>query len=132
MRHLFLALIFSALSVTALRAQSAEEAIPSVIQKQIDAFLTDDLAEAFSYASPGIKSIFETPERFGAMVLDGYPMVWRPDDVTFLELDDANRQRVLLQGQDGRLHLLEYDMIQTPDGWQIDGVRLLQPPRFGA
>ena len=109
--------------------------VTSVIQSQIDAFLADDFATAFTFAAPGIKRLFGDPDRFGLMVRQGYPMVWRPADVQFLELRTEPTgpvQRVLIQDQAGASHLLEYYMVETSDGWQISGVQLLPSPGIGA
>jgi hypothetical protein len=109
--------------------------IESTIQRQLDAFLADDFGTAFTFASPGIKGIFGTPERFGQMVQRGYPMVWRPGAVRYLDLrQERGRlvQRVMITDQEGRLHLLEYQMLPMGGGWQIDGVQVLQAPAAGA
>ena len=103
-----------------------EPDIEATITAQIDAFLVDDFATAFTYASPSIQSIFGTSERFGAMVRNGFPMVHRPDDVRYLQLRDIAGQlwqRVQIQDQRGGTHLLDYQMIQTPAGWRRAPVR---------
>ena len=112
-----------------------EPGIETTIQSQIDAFLADDFPKAFTFASPNIRMLFGSPERFGAMVRQGYPMVWRPGEVRFLELrdiDGALWQKVLIRDQSGRLHILDYQMVETGDGWRINGVQLLRPPGVGA
>lgn len=107
-----------------------DSAIEAIIQGQIDAFLADDLDTAFTFASPGIKGMFRTPERFGEMVRSGYPMVWRPAQVRYLDLrahpPGGKVQRVMIIDQSGALHLLDYLMIRTDAGWQIAGVQLLR------
>ncbi len=107
-----------------------DSAIQAIIQGQIDAFLADDLDTAFTFASPGIKGMFRTPERFGEMVRSGYPMVWRPAQVRYLDLrahpPGGKVQRVMIIDQSGALHLLDYLMIRTDAGWQIAGVQLLR------
>ena len=113
----------------------AEPDIEATIQGQIDAFLVDDFATAFTFASPNIKSLFGSSERFGQMVRNGYPMVWRPGELRFLELrdiDGALWQKVIIRDQAGEFHLLDYQMIQGPDGWQINGVQILRQPDVGA
>ena len=113
----------------------AEPGIEATIQGQIDAFLVDDFATAFTFASPNIKSLFGSSERFGQMVRNGYPMVWRPGELRFLELrdiDGALWQKVIIRDQAGEFHLLDYQMIQGPDGWQINGVQILRQPDVGA
>ena len=69
------------------------------------------------------------------MVRNGYPMVWRPDEFRFLELRDIDGrvwQKVLIRDEFGAVHLLDYQMVQTPDGWRINGVQVLRPPDVGA
>jgi hypothetical protein len=109
-------------------AEEAAADIARTIQGQLDAFLADDFATAFTFASPGIRQMFRTPERFGEMVRSGYPMVWRPAQVRYLErreLEGRTVQRVMIIDQRGGLHLLDYLMIRTGEGWQIAGVQLL-------
>lgn len=116
-------------------AAQDKDAITGVIQSQIEAFLADDFATAFTFASPGIKRMFGNPDRFGLMVREGYPMVWRPADVQYLELRSeggAPVQKVLITDQDGAVHVLEYTMQPGESGWQISGVRILRAPGVGA
>lgn len=119
----------------ALPVSAQEEPIQQTIQNQLDAFEADDFARAFTFASPMIKGMFGTPENFGAMVTEGYPMVHRPGAVTMLELRTVAGnlwQRVMITDEAGKTHLLDYQMIEGPDGWQINAVQLLQAPDVGA
>ncbi|MEM7642395.1 MAG: DUF4864 domain-containing protein [Pseudomonadota bacterium] len=130
MRNLLLAAMMAAGA-----AQADEGAIQGVIGSQIGAFLEDDFAEAFTFAAPSIQGMFGTPERFGQMVRQGYPMVWRPGSVEYLGTDQIGGrwlQEVLVTDGDGRLHLLEYSMVETENGWKIAGVRILDAPEIGA
>lgn len=126
------------ITFTALAAPAQEARVPAIettIQNQFDAFLQDDVTTAFSFASPSIKGIFGSPERFGQMVQQGYPMVWRPADVKYLELRNVAGnlwQRVMVTDQSGAVHMLDYQMVQTPEGWQINGVQLLPQAGVGA
>lgn len=107
-------------------AQSAE--IEAVIGAQIEAFEADDFVTAFGFASPSIRRLFGNPENFGAMVRGGYPMVWRPAELRFLELRRAGGtlwQKVLVTDRAGVAHVLEYQMIELESGWKINGVRIL-------
>ena len=106
-----------------------------MIQSQIEAFLAVDFETAFTFASPNIQGLFGTPERFGMMVRQGYPMVWRPADVRYVELAEIGGQvwqRVMITDQAGAVHMLGYQMIESGEGWQINGVRILQAPQVGA
>ncbi|WP_299685856.1 DUF4864 domain-containing protein [uncultured Tateyamaria sp.] len=110
-------------------AQDSE--IKGVISGQIEAFKADDFEQAFTFAAPSIRQIFRTPENFGVMVRRGYPMVWRPSEVTFLDLREQSGsyvQTVRIEDAEGAVHLLAYAMTQTPDGWRISGVQILEAP----
>lgn len=110
-------------------------AIEDTIQSQFDAFAAGDVDTAFTFASPSIQSLFGTPENFGRMVEQGYPMVWVPGDVSFIDLQSLGAmtvQRVEVIDQNGTVHYLGYSMIETDAGWQINGVQILQAPGIGA
>ncbi len=128
---LVLGILFAAMPVA---AQDAE-AIEGVIGSQLQAFNDRDVAEAWQYASPNIQRLFGDPGNFGMMVQRGYPMVWDNADVRFLELREisgAQWQKVMIRDANGGLHVLDYQMIETPTGWQINGVQLLPAPDVGA
>lgn len=116
-------------------SQAQNAGVEATIQRQIEAFRSDDFARAFDFASPTIQGLFGSPERFGAMVRQGYPMVWRPAEVRYLNLRDVAGtlwQRVQITDGAGRVHLLDYQMIQTDGGWKINAVQLLDPPDVAA
>ncbi|MFY9211848.1 MAG: DUF4864 domain-containing protein [Aestuariivita sp.] len=112
-------------------AQAQNADIEATISAQLEAFKVDDFDQAFTYASPTIQGLFRTPENFGNMVRGGYPMVWRPSEVTYLELKETAGflfQRVMITDAEGAVHLLEYQMVQMDGTWKINGVRLLANP----
>jgi len=132
MRTLLFSLI---LILSGLSVRADETSIQTVIQSQITAFQQDDFATAFTYASPTIRQLFGTPERFGMMVRQGYPMIWRPGRVDFLPLkSEENRsvQDVMITDQAGMVHVLRYTMIEGDPGWQINAVQVLRTPQVGA
>ena len=134
MRQILFALILG-LSQPVFAQDRPDQAIQSIIQNQITAFQADDFARAFTYASPNIKGMFGTPENFGLMVRRGYPMVHRPQTLRMLELREVEGtlwQRVLVTDQAGATHLLDYQMVETPEGWQINAVQLLPQSGVGA
>ena len=111
-------------------AQTAEEAAAfrAVIAAQLDAFRADAWERAFSYASPGIRTMFGDAERFRSMVTGGYEAVARPQVFEFEDatlLDGRPTQPVFVIGPDGVARRALYFMEQQPDGsWKIDGVVL--------
>jgi len=116
-------------------ARADSQAIRDVISSQIDAFLADDVEAAFDHASPTIRQIFGTPERFGEMVQRGYPMVWRPQSVTFGDLRSIAGglyQMVILTDRAGNLHYVDYRMSMIDGQWRISGVQILKAPEVAA
>jgi hypothetical protein len=130
-RRTFLASLM-AVAATGARADAAD--IEATIGAQLEAFKADDFARAFSYASPMIQSLFGSSDRFGMMVRNGYPMVWRPADVQYLGLEDRGGslyQTVRIRDAQGGVHFLEYQMIRNQAGWRINGVQILRAPDVG-
>lgn len=113
-------------------ASAARAAIRATIRGQMEAFLVDDGALAFSYASPGIRRMFGTAESFMTMVQRGYEAVYRPRDVEFRDIlmrDGRPVQRVFVVGPDNVPVTAEYSMERQPDGrWLIDGCSLTRAP----
>ena len=131
MRHILL----TAVLAFGTQAVAQDGPIEGVIQGQIEAFQADDMETAFEYASPSIRRVFGSPERFGTMVENGYPMVYRPSEVRYLErrdFGDGVIQKVLMRDAAGVPWVLDYQMIEGPGGWVINGVQVLRAPEFGA
>ncbi len=132
MRHFLYAMSFACLSLPAL---AQEAPIQQTIQSQLDAMAADDFPRAYTYASPTIKNLFGPVENFEAMVKKGYPMVWQHQAVKMLELRTVAGnlwQRVMVTDMQGRTYLLDYMMVETPEGWQINAVQLLPQAGVGA
>lgn len=118
-------------------AQDARDraAIEAVIADQLGDFVARDVPGAWVHASPMIQGMFGSPENFGTMVENGYPMVWDNRDAEFLELREeagALRQKVLVEDPEGRLWLLDYEMIELEGAWLINGVMVLPAPDLTA
>ena len=116
-------------------ALAQQDEIAATIENQLSAFSARDAAKAFTYASPMIHGLFGTPDNFAAMVASGYPMVWTPKDPQMLELRSVAGslwQRVHITDADGKGWLLDYQMVQTPDGWRINAVEVLPGTDLGA
>lgn len=116
-------------------AQQAVTADPAglakgVIEQQITAFLNDDAATAYSFASPEIKSVFPNPERFFEMVKKSYGPVYRPGNYAFgrnkVSPDGQIAfQEVLISAPDGKDWAVYYELKRQSDGnFAINGVRI--------
>ena len=115
--------------LSAASVSSNETEYQKVIRSQIEAFSNDDMEAAFEFASPSIKSIFGNYIRFGSMVRQGYPMVFRQKNLTFKETKSKNSvafQNVLIEDLSGDLHLLRYRLILLKGSWKIAGVEFLR------
>ena len=103
-------------------------AVRGVVESQLDAFARDDPVRAFSFAAPPIRRMFQTPERFMAMVRQAYPVVYRPASVTFLKperIDGVTILVVRMTDSDGAPWLALYRMTREADkSWRIGGVEL--------
>lgn len=122
-------LVFGLL-LAALPVAAQEAEIRTTITRQLDAFQRDDWNEAFTYASPVLRKLFGTPERFRDMVLGGYRAVYRPQQVSFRELDLSGPrpvQIVFFIGPDGLAYLAAYEMERQEDGsWRIASVQMIR------
>lgn len=133
MRAMVIGIVLWALGTVS--AASDPKAMQSVIDQQLDAFQSDDFAGAMEFASPILQNYFRTPENFQRMVTQGYPMVWRFESVRFLENrveGGVHWQRVMIKDLEGTSHILDYRMMETPDGWRINGVQILDSNDFTA
>ena len=131
MKHFILALCAAAALSLPKPSAAQEGPIRAVIEAQIEAFEADDFDTAFTFASPTIQGMFGNAQNFGAMVKGGYPMVWRPDNLRFLALEERGGrlfQDVMVRDLDGVLHILEYQMQESENGWKINGVNIRRAP----
>ena len=116
------------------QAASPEQtgAMRAVVEAQLAAFADDDAARAFSYAAPAIRQMFGSPERFLAMVRSGYPVVYRPATVTFLNphrVEGQWIQGVHMTDAGGTLWLAIYRLDLQPDRtWRISGCDVQPAP----
>lgn len=108
---------------------SDESASQDIVTRQLEAFLAGDFATAYSFASPDIKRIFPTLDRFMSMVRNGYLPVLRPGNYAFGRVEKLADGRleweVLITGLDGADHTAAYIMERQADGsWMVDAVSL--------
>ena len=126
-------MVLTALAAFGAAAQQTE--IEGTINSQFEAFKVDDFEGAFGYATPTLQMLFQTPDNFKRMVTTGYPMVWRPAEVRYLESRQrggAIWQQVQITDAKGFVHLLDYKMEETDMGWRIGAVVVLEAPGVSA
>ena len=101
------------------------EAVRYTISSQIDAFKQNDVKEAYTFAAPNIQAQFPSPDIFGLMVRNGYPIIWKPKSykfTTFKDLGNRCIQRVLFQSYNGSLESYDYILEKNGSVWKIAGV----------
>lgn len=101
----------------------------SVIEAQFAAFAADDAKRAFSYATPKLREVFGSADKFIEVVREAYPAVYRHETVAFLKPERADG--MLLQGvhlTDGQgvrwlaLYIMER---QRDRSWRISACQLV-------
>jgi hypothetical protein len=101
------------------------KAIQRVIEDQLRALKAGDAAKAFSFASPGIRTQFETPDSFIAMVRSGYDALLVARYTEFLQgavIDGRVIQPLRLVAPDNTVLVALYTMEKQKDGrWRIAG-----------
>ena len=116
---------------TPVPAAPVNNPIQAVIQNQITAFQADNFEAAFSYAAPNIQRAFGNSRRFAQMIVNSFPMVWRPAEVQYLKLTRSGPyalQRVMVTDQQNTLHILVYQLVPINQDWRISGVEILAMP----
>jgi hypothetical protein len=107
-------------------------AVQNTIEQQLQAFLRDDGATAYSFAAPTIKQMYPTVDAFMAMVKNGYPQVYRPRSHQFGELREQPgflEQAVDIVDGQGNFWTAVYTLRQEPDGtWKISGCIIVKKP----
>ena len=104
---------------------TAMKEVQRTISSQISAFKQNDFKKAYTFAAPNIQALFPSPEVFGLMIRNGYPVIWKPKSFKFTEFKDlGNRciQRVLFQSYDGSLETYDYMLERNDNIWKIAGV----------
>ena len=129
-----------ALLLTGASAEAVDEddrgAARATIERQIEAFRTNDPETAYAQAAPQIRDLFPSPETFIAMVERGYRPVLRPRRYSFEAAEaseDEIAQGVALQDEYGEEWLALYLLRKQADGnWRITGCHLKKAPGRGA
>lgn len=101
------------------------QAIRAVIGDQLKALKAGDGAKAMTFAAPGIRAQFGSPENFLRMVRDGYAPLLEARHTQFLEgalIEGATIQPLRLVLPDNTVLVALYQMQKQADGrWRIAG-----------
>lgn len=101
----------------------------SIIGRQIEAFLNDDAAAAYSFASPAIQHKFVNKDTFFDMVKKSYSPVYRPGNYAFGRsriAGDYVYQEVIINDVAGEDWTAVYGLQKQEDGsYRINGVQIV-------
>ena len=133
MRILFALVLALALYGSAAAFTEADRsAVQTTISRQLNAFLADDGAAAYSFAAPNIQTLFPTQEVFMELVRRGYQPVYRSRSHAFGELKETAEgltQIVDIVDAQGEFWTARYTLEKQPDGtWKITSCMLLKKP----
>jgi len=115
------ALLVAVLVGSILPAAAEEEVATgqAVIRSQEEAFSRDDAAAAYTFAAPGIQSMYQTPDTFMFMVRKGYAPVYRHRSFEFGEVktyEGKIYQQVHIIDANGDAWEALYTLEPQPDG----------------
>jgi hypothetical protein len=129
-RNLVMSALLTFAVVTLVYAEEPVDTAQIIIKNQIAAFLNNDAAAAYSFASPAIQEKFLNQNLFFEMVKRTYQPVFRPGNFAFGRskvVGDQVIQEVLITGPDGKDWTAIYQLVRQPDGtYKINGVQILQ------
>jgi len=107
---------------------SDARAVRAVVEAQLKALAAEESAQAFSYASPAIKSQFHDAATFAEMVRRAYPMLIRPASISFMRPEAGEGatttiiQAVQFRDREGNFWRAVYELERQPDkSWRING-----------
>ena len=127
---IMLSLVF--LLAPAARAEDPVAEAQSVIASQIAALLQGDAATAYSFASPGIRSLYPDQDRFLAMVRKQYDAVYQAGNYAFgrsklIGGGESVLQEVMISAKEGKDWTAIYEMRLMDDGsYKVNGVRIIR------
>ncbi len=125
--------VLSATAVGPARADgldaATQDALQSIITKQIDAFGRNDAQTAQSFAAPGIKQKFPDADAFNTMVHQSYAPLIHPKSTRFEPAGTTALgpiEKVMIVDDKGQAWTAVYTFEQVDGQWRINGCVLVQ------
>ncbi|CDZ36938.1 Hypothetical protein NGAL_HAMBI1145_36240 [Neorhizobium galegae bv. officinalis] len=131
-RYLAVVLCFALCSFTAVKAEDPVANAQAVISSQIAALMQDDAEKAYSFASPGIRSLYPNKDRFLDMVRKTYEPVYHAGNYAFgrskmIGGGEVVLQEVMISAREGKDWTAIYEMRLMDDGsYKVNGVRMIR------
>ncbi|MBP1846180.1 hypothetical protein J2046_004454 [Rhizobium petrolearium] len=131
-RLLPVVLCLALLSFTAAKAEDPVAEAQAVISGQIAALMRNDAERAYSFASPGIRSLYPDKNQFLDMVRKNYEPVYQAGNYAFgrsklIGGGEMVLQEVMIGAREGKDWTAIYQMRLMDDGsYKVDGVRMMR------
>ncbi len=131
-RFFYVVLSFVLLSFTSAKAEDPVAEAQSVISSQIAALMHNDAEKAYSFASPGIRSLYPNKDQFLAMVRSSYEPVYHAGNYAFgrsklIGGGEVVLQEVMISAKEGKDWTAIYEMRLMDDGsYKVNGVRMIR------
>ncbi|WP_117191149.1 DUF4864 domain-containing protein [Rhizobium terrae] len=131
-RFLPVVLCFALFSFTAAKAEDPVADAQAVIASQIAALRHDDAEKAYSFASPGIRSLYPNKDQFLAMVRKAYEPVYHAGNYAFgrsktIGGGEVVLQEVMISAKEGKDWTAIYEMRLMDDGsYKVNSVRMIR------
>jgi hypothetical protein len=103
--------------------REVRQAVIAAINAQLAAFRTQDLAQAYEYASAGLRAQTSL-RRFGAIVRENYPEIWKNTRAEYgLVRDDGRHATILVVVYaEKTAATFDYVLLRERGGWRIGSV----------
>ncbi|MCK8781155.1 DUF4864 domain-containing protein [Rhizobium sp. NTR19] len=131
-RFVFVILTLLLLPVSAAKAEDPVADAQAVIAAQISALVGNDAETAYSYASPGIRSLYPNKDQFLQMVRKSYQPVYAASSYAFgrstlIGGGEVVLQEVMISAKEGKDWTAIYEVRLMDDGsYKVNGVRMIR------
>jgi hypothetical protein len=119
-------------AAVSVKAEDPVAQAQSVISGQIAALMDNDADTAYSFASPGIRSLYPDKNMFLAMVQKEYEPVYQAGTYAFgrsklIGGGEVVLQEVMISAREGKDWTAIYEMRLMDDGsYKVNGVRMIR------
>ncbi|MFB9950836.1 DUF4864 domain-containing protein [Rhizobium puerariae] len=131
-RLLPVVLCFVLFSLLPAKAEDPVAQAQAVISGQIAALMHNDAEKAYSFASPGIRSLYPNKDQFLDMVRKSYEPVYHAGNYAFgrsklIGGGEVVLQEVMIGAREGKDWTAIYEMRLMDDGsYKVNGVRMIR------
>jgi hypothetical protein len=131
-RFFFVVLSLVLLPLASAKAEDPVTDAQAVISGQIAALMSNDAEKAYSFASPGIRSLYPNKDQFFEMVRKSYEPVYHAGTYAFgrskmIGGGEVVLQEVMISAKEGKDWTAIYEVRLMDDGsYKVNGVRMIR------